>query len=117
MPPCSPILTLWLSRMAAVGEVFFCRPAHPLAQPIVDVLPVALALPLAEVVVDRGPGRKIMRQQSPGATGLGDIEDGIDDATAFMLEGTPHDAVIGNQRLDHFPLGVGQVGRIIVFYR
>ncbi len=58
-----------------------------------------------------------MRQQSPGATGLGNIEDGIDDATAFMLEGTPHGAVIGNQRLDHFPLGVGEVRRVSVFLR
>jgi len=37
-----------------------------------------------------------MRQQAPSAPGLGDIEDGIDDATAFMFEGTPHGAVIGN---------------------
>jgi len=82
-----------------------------------DMLPAALTLPLAEVVVDGEPGRKIMRKHPPGATGLGDIEDGIDNAAAFMFEGTSHGTVIGNQRFDHFPLGVGEVGRVAVFLR
>lgn len=58
-----------------------------------------------------------MRQQSPGATALGDREDGIDDAAAFMFERTPHGAMAGNQRRDDFPLGVGEVGRVSVFLR
>jgi len=48
-----------------------------------------------------------MRQQAPSAPSLGNIEDGIDNAAAFMFERTPHGAVVGNQRLDDFPLGVG----------
>jgi hypothetical protein len=48
-----------------------------------------------------------MRQQAPGATSLGNIEDGSDNAAAFMFERTTHGAVVGNQRLNDFPLGVG----------
>jgi len=60
--------------MAAVGEVFAAR-RNPLVQPVANLTPATLALPLAEVVVDGGPGKKIMRQPPPGATRLGKVED------------------------------------------
>jgi len=49
------------------------------SQSTVDPLPAAIDAPFPEVVVDGGPSREVVRQEPPLASGLQEVEDGVED--------------------------------------
>jgi hypothetical protein len=81
-------------------------------QNLVNPLPNFFFSPLTEVVVNRWPRRKIVRQLSPLATGFDDINNGVHDSSAWMDERSPESFKAWDHRLDLFPLGIGQIGWI-----
>ena len=71
--------------------------------------PKAVATPPAKVVIDGLPRRKALRQESPRAGALGDIEDDVGDLT--QRGAGPATAFCGRQqRSKPFSLGVGEIG-------
>ncbi len=69
----------------------------------------SLATPLVEVMIDGFPRGKSLREQSPRATGLGDVKSGVADGTqrgarsATLFCG-------GQEDFQELPLGVSEVG-------
>ena len=72
---------------AGFGMAAFALP-QLLAQGIVDLRPDARLAPGAVVVKDDAIGRKVVGQHTPGGAGTQDIEDGVDDFPAGILDGS-----------------------------
>ena len=62
---------------------------HSGTQGIMDLLPSAIPPPGPEVVVDRLPGRQVMRQQTPSTAGAQNVPDAIYHLTAGILGRAP----------------------------
>ena len=71
--------------------------------------PQAIALPEPEVVIDRGPGSKILRQVAPLAGGLDEIEHRVEQLPLAVLPGATRPAGAGKTVIDELPFGIGQV--------
>lgn len=104
------------------------RSAAPLAvghdEGVVDALPDPLALPAAQIIIDRLPRRQVIWQQPPRHAGPQKIEDGVHQFVRRGLPGPPACLRVGDQRREQFPLRVGQVsvvppscGRLPLCYR
>ena len=80
-PPCSVVLTLWLSMIAHAGALLPAgSPVADLgAQGVVDLRPSAVVAPLAEVVVAGAPGGQVVGHHPPGAAAAEDVEDAVED--------------------------------------
>jgi len=83
--------------------------AHVFAQMRVNLLPHAIAFPESEVVIGRTPGGKVSRQVAPLATGLGGIEDRIEQLANGMFSGSPVLARLGKAINDELPFGVAKI--------
>src|SRR4051794_18831208 len=77
-----------------------------------DPVPDAVALPAAQIVIDRLPRRQVVRQQTPRHPGSQKIEDGIDQFPSRGLARASARFRLGDQRRDQRPLPIRQVGRI-----
>lgn len=92
------------------------RPARLLADPIAELvvqpLPRAVRLPLAEPVEHDVERREVVRQRSPSAAIASDVQDRVDDLTLRVLRRTTSRGVLGNPRLDPSPLRCRQVCRV-----
>src|SRR5215203_7250172 len=75
----------------------------------VDPLPGAVDTPFPEVVVDGGPLREVVGQQTPLATGLQEVEDGVEDLAKAVGPGPSVSLGGGQVRLYVVPFGVGKV--------
>ena len=87
-------------------------------QPVHQGLPDALSTPGVEIAIHRFPATKAGGQPVPWTTGLGDIENPIDDPTPITrgpawAAGPPFSR--RQQRLEQMPLPIGQMRRI--FFR
>ena len=71
----------------------------------------AVVPPLVEVPPDRGPGREVLGQVPPLATGPQDVKDGIDDIPQ-VGDARPPAGVDRYVRLDQPPLLVGDIARV-----
>ena len=76
------------------------------------MVPYALGLPAAQIVVDRLPGREIVRQQPPSRAGAELVENGLNDPALVRLPRPPAGFGVGDQRLKNGPLLVPQIGRV-----
>src|SRR5262249_61270752 len=63
--------------------------AHLGAQGRAKLLPDASVAPFSKVVIHRGPGRKVARQQAPGAATAQHVEDRVQDLPQIAAPGTP----------------------------
>jgi len=80
----------------------------PLTQPVMNLLPDTLALEGPEVVVDRWPDGKVVRQLSPLAASSDHVIDGIDHFT--HIQGSrPAFHSHRDERLYHIPLCIRQI--------
>src|SRR3954452_5833276 len=61
-----------------------CLP-HSFSQRVMNPLPRSLTTPQPEGVIDRAPGRQIVRQQFPGTAAAHGIEDTVQNLTAAMF--------------------------------
>lgn len=89
--------------------------ADSTALDVMDPFDGAVVVPPGEVPVHGGPGREVLRQLSPGATGPHNVEDRVHDSPPRML--LPPTALRSHpcwrqQRLHQRPLFVRQVRRI-----
>ena len=78
-PPDSVVLTDWLSMTPAVTRLPASGFAHVHEQHVADGLPYPAVSPHIEIPLHRRVWREIFGQQTPLASGLGDVENGIDD--------------------------------------
>src|SRR5665213_3485321 len=76
---------------------------------MVDVLPHALLLPAAKIVIDRLPRWQIMWQQPPCGACPQKVEDGVDQFARRRLSRPPAGSRIRDQRRDQLPLRVGHI--------
>ena len=79
---------------------------------VVDTVPDTLALPTTQIVVDRLPGREVMRQEPPCTAGPKGVEDGLDQLARGGLAGTAARLSLGDQGRNQGPLCVAQIGRV-----
>src|SRR5579864_8965830 len=63
----------------------------------------------AYVVIDRRPGRVIMREQTPGAATAQHIQDPIEDLAHLHTSGSPSWLGWGDQRFQDGPLGIRKI--------
>ena len=109
--PLNPLLVRAVDRLAVddgrAGRGF---PPGPLSvghqKGMVNRCPNTLDLPAAQIVVDRLPGREIVRQQPPGRAGAELIEDGLNDPALVRFPRPPTGLGFGDQRLKNSPLVV-----------
>src|SRR6266850_1105344 len=76
---------------------------------LVDTHPQARAFPLAEVMVDGRPRRKVLRQIAPLASGLVEVKDRVEQLPVAVLARTACFAGLGKAIVDELPFGFGQV--------
>jgi len=81
-------------------------------QPCKHPLPHPLPTPLPPVVVDRAPGRKVVRQQPPGAPRAQPVQHGVDQLAAVVDRWAATRLGRRGQRRQQRPLRIGQVGRV-----
>lgn len=78
-----------------------------------DPLPDPGIAPGVEVVGDRLPGGKVMRQHPPGAAATGHGHEGVDDLAEGVCPGPTGRAIpSGEEVLNVLPLEIGQVAGI-----
>jgi hypothetical protein len=65
-----------------------------------------------EIIADSSFGRKVARQHTLSATGFCLIKNGVENMAKVGCSGTTARGK-NNDRMKEFPLGVGQIGRII----
>lgn len=82
---------------------------HLFPQMVVNSRPQTIVLPQPEVMVDRGPWCKVVRQVAPLATGLDYIENGIDQLPQPMLARSASLAGLGQAIFNEFPFTVREV--------
>ena len=82
---------------------------HLGAEPVIEPGQQAVAGPLAEMMIDRLPGRKVFWQEPPLGAGFDQIEDGIEN---FAQGGARATAFFGGgqEAAQQVPLVVGEVG-------
>ena len=68
--------------------------------------------PVPEIAIDRGGGRKILRQLPPLAARAIDVASGIEDLAHIRFAFAPAAFLWRNHRLDDRPLGVAAITRI-----
>jgi hypothetical protein len=87
---------------------------HPqmLSQMSVDCCQESYAFPQAKVVIDRPPRRKAFRQIAPLASGLGQVEDRIEQFPIAVLPGTSSPERLGKAVVDESPFGVGEIASV-----
>ena len=78
-------------------------------QSVVELLPQAQLLPLAEVMVNQSPWRKVVRNISPRAPGFGDILDRVEDLALFIARRSPKSPLLGKEGAQDFPFTVADV--------
>src|SRR4029077_9957353 len=83
-----------------------------LSQMPVDCRQEAFAFPLTEVVIYRGPRRKVVRQIAPLAGVLGQVEDRIEQSPVAVLPGTSGPERLGKAVVDEFPFGVSEIASV-----
>src|ERR1035441_5826369 len=88
------------------------RHAHLFAQMSVNSHPKPIALPQSEIVIDRSPPGKVLRQIAPLAAGLCEIEDRIDQLPKGMLARPSRLGGLGKAVIDQLPFGISKVGSI-----
>src|ERR1039457_781126 len=88
------------------------RHAHLFAQMSVNSHPKPIALPQSEIVIDRSPPGKVLRQIAPLAAGLCEIEDRIDKLPKGMLARPSRLGGPGKAVIDQLPFGISKVGSI-----
>ena len=86
--------------------------AQLLMQSRVDPLPGALSPPVAEVGIDRSPGRKLMRQHPPLATAPQHVQDRIHNLSPSVFGGAASGFDRRHKGFQHFPFRVAQVSRV-----
>ena len=89
--------------MAAVGD------AHFDPQASVEFLPEAVPATGAEVIEDGGLGGEVLRQHAPLAPGAVEMEDGVENGSARLRDGSPVRAGLGKERFEEFPFEVREV--------
>ena len=82
------------------------------AQGIVDLPPDAVPLPGAVVVEHDAAGRQVVRQHPPGGAGAEDVEDGVGDFPAVVLDGASAGFGWRQQGFQELPFGVVEVGGV-----
>ena len=87
--------------------------AQPFAQDRVDTLQGAVLGPPIEVVADGLPRAVLARDLAPLAAGTFQIEQPIEDAPPRDRWSPPSTLGLRQQRLQHRPLGIGQIARIV----
>src|ERR1017187_1247078 len=88
------------------------RHAHLFAQMSVNSHPKPIALPQSEIVIDRSPPGKVLRQIAPLAAGLCEIEDRIDQLPKGVLARPSRLGGLGKAVIDQLPFGISKVGSI-----
>ena len=107
-------MTTWLSITAALGAR--SRPSASRTaslKTIVGPVQPAVYPPLAEVVVDRLPGRVFFGQHPPRTPAPEQVEDGVRDVPVRPLRRTATLLGRREQRFEDGPLLVGEVGRVV----
>jgi hypothetical protein len=79
---------------------------------MVDNFPSPLIAPCVKIPLHRVEVRKVLRQHPPLATGLGDIEDGIDNISQTGRARPTAGRRRRHVRLDHRPFCIGGVACI-----
>src|SRR5439155_14948169 len=88
--------------------------SDPLAEEVVDLVEGAVLPPPVEVPPDGALGGQIAGQVTPLAAGAEDVEDGVEDVPHVGLARPPAAGLGREMRLDPFPLGIGDVARVMV---
>src|SRR5262249_18698278 len=110
-PPLSVVLTDWTRDDRRAGRRLAPHPApRRLAQPGMDPLPGAVLAPQPEVVLDRLPGRQVVRQQAPGLAAAPHVEVGVRDLTSAPATRASAGLGCRHERLEDRPLAVRPVG-------
>src|SRR5215472_12575190 len=78
----------------------------------IDPLEQAMIPPVIKVALHRGERRKVLRQHAPLTTGPSYIQNAVEDGPQISLARPPQMLGCWHIRLDHGPLGIGQVARI-----
>jgi hypothetical protein len=89
-----------------------CGDSHLDSQPLVESCPQAALAPGREAIEDRGLGRKVLGQQTSLTPGAVEIEDGVEDGSARVLDGPPSPLGLGHEGLEEVPFVVGKITRI-----
>lgn len=89
-----------------------CGDAHLDPQALVELFPQAAFAPGAEVLEDGGLGRKVLGQHAPLTAGAVEIEDGVEDVSAWVLNRSPGGFGPGKERLKKLPFKIGEVAGI-----
>jgi hypothetical protein len=82
------------------------------AKSIVNSLPRPIQSPFSEVVIDRSPRRNVAGHEAPLPACAEYVADPVDDFPLRILFGTAAALRLRNERLEHGPLGIGEVRRI-----
>src|SRR5215218_5573873 len=90
----------------------FDADAQTLAQGSVQPLPGAVDPPSSEVMVYGLPGRKVVRQKTPGTATTDDVEDGVKDLAQGVYSGTSRSFRGRDMGFYVRPFGTGQVGLV-----
>jgi hypothetical protein len=77
------------------------------AEGTVDPLPGTIDAPFSEVVIDGGPSRKVVGQESPLAAALQEVEDGLEDLAQIADPWASVSFGHGKVGLYVVPFGVG----------
>ena len=83
-----------------------------LTQGSVDLRPDARLTPSAVVMKDNAIRREVVGQQAPGGAGAQDIEDGVDDFPAGILDRASAGLGRRQQGFQEPPFGVGEVAGV-----
>src|SRR5258707_5124439 len=86
--------------------------AELLTDHVVEMLPCTVQAPAAKLVVSGLPGRKLVRQQPPGATSSHDVEDGVQDLAQRMKPRTADTPERRQERIQASELCVRQIGQV-----
>ena len=83
--------------------------AHLDPQAIVELFPEAALAPGGEVIEDGGLGWKVLGQHAPLAAGAVEIEDGVEDGSPCVLDGSSAGFGLGKERFEELPFEVAEV--------
>jgi hypothetical protein len=83
--------------------------AEMFSQMGVNLLPQAIALPDAEVVIDRAPRSEVLGQVAPLATGFDQVENGVEQLSQRMLAASALFAGFGEAEVDELPFVVSKI--------
>ena len=67
---------------------------------------------MSEVVVNGGPSREVVREQTPLTAALKDVEDGVQDLTEAVGPRPAMPLGSGQVRLDVVPFGIRKICRV-----